>query len=53
MWVVVCLRVFILCFTEAIIKDQILFWFWEPVGCAGAGLPLLTEIYATFNLITV
>lgn len=51
--VFVCLRVFILCFTEAIIKDRILFWFWEPVGWAGPGLRLLREIHATLNLITV
>lgn len=51
--VFMCLHVFVLCFAEAIIKDQILFWFWEPVGWAGAGFPLLREIYATFNLITM
>lgn len=51
-WVFVCLNMFILCFTEAS-KIRFFFWFWESVGWAGADLRLLTDIYATFNLITM
>ena len=34
-------------------KIKFFFGFWEPVDWAGAGLRLLTGIYATFNLITM
>lgn len=46
-----CLCVFTLCFTGSINRDQILFGLWEPVRWAGAGLRLLTEMDATFNVI--
>lgn len=43
MWVFVCLSVFILCFTEAIIKDHILFLVLGTSGLSWSRPPLINR----------